>query len=140
MDLRNPSHLAELIPHHEHTSLDGLSPVDILKPADDRCLSQRPPKCSVPQAMTVPLSSYSLCSSCYLPWHASSISMCSASRRRKSSSHVGFLLPAPADMNDLCCSRPMYAAVGTAQETVFLLDGARAELAAMQAIFLRGFC
>ena len=36
VDLRNPSHLAELIPHHEHTSLDGLSPVDILKPADDR--------------------------------------------------------------------------------------------------------
>ena len=77
MDLRNPSHLAELIPHHEHTSLDGLSPVDILKPADDRCLSHRPPKCSVPQAMVVPWSTVPLAvclpgmsaqSVCALPW------------------------------------------------------------------------
>ena len=42
-DSRNPSHLAELIPHHNHSSLDGLSPVDILKPAHDRCAPARAP-------------------------------------------------------------------------------------------------
>ncbi len=36
MESRNPSHLAELIPHHNHSSLDGLNPVDILKPTNGR--------------------------------------------------------------------------------------------------------
>ena len=36
MESRSPSHLAELIPHHNHSSLDGLNPVDILKPAHGR--------------------------------------------------------------------------------------------------------
>lgn len=33
----NASNLAELIPHHNHSSLDGLSPVDVLRPSNDRC-------------------------------------------------------------------------------------------------------
>ncbi len=37
VESRNPSHLAELIPHHNHSSLDGLNPVDILKPTNGRC-------------------------------------------------------------------------------------------------------
>ena len=75
MDLRNPSHLAELIPHHEHTSLDGLSPVDILKPANDRCLARRPPsaQCVRPQLRMV---AHAPCS--MPPGHVSLISMCSA--------------------------------------------------------------
>lgn len=36
VESRNLSHLAELIPHHNHTSLDGLNPVDILKPTHGR--------------------------------------------------------------------------------------------------------
>ncbi|CAL8467488.1 g7026 [Coccomyxa elongata] len=32
----NASNLAELIPHHNHSSLDGLSPVDVLRPSNDR--------------------------------------------------------------------------------------------------------
>ena len=35
----NASNLAELIPHvHHHSSLDGLSPVDILGPSGDKCV------------------------------------------------------------------------------------------------------
>lgn len=32
----NASNLAELIPHHNHSSLDGLSPVDVLRPSHDK--------------------------------------------------------------------------------------------------------
>jgi len=32
----NASNLAELIPHHNHSSLDGLSPVDVLRPNHDK--------------------------------------------------------------------------------------------------------
>ena len=52
--------------------------------------------------------------------------------------------PASADEGGLCCSGPMYAAVGaaqgTAQETVFPLEGAGIEIAAMQASLLPGLC
>ena len=40
VESRNQSHLAELISHHNHSSLDGLNPVDILKPAHGRCASR----------------------------------------------------------------------------------------------------
>ncbi len=33
----NASNLAELIPHHNHSSLDGLNPVDVMRPSNDKC-------------------------------------------------------------------------------------------------------
>jgi hypothetical protein len=33
----NASNLAELIPHHNHSSLDGLNPVDVMRPTNDKC-------------------------------------------------------------------------------------------------------
>ncbi|EIE24491.1 hypothetical protein COCSUDRAFT_46826 [Coccomyxa subellipsoidea C-169] len=32
----NASNLAELIPHHNHSSLDGLNPVDVMRPSNDK--------------------------------------------------------------------------------------------------------
>ncbi|KAK9909394.1 hypothetical protein WJX75_001559 [Coccomyxa subellipsoidea] len=32
----NASNLAELIPHHNHSSLDGLNPVDVMRPTNDK--------------------------------------------------------------------------------------------------------